>query len=110
MKTAARISGLVAGVSGLIQLILGVLFWIGFARGLVPMHMLIGLVFVLALMTLCGLGFASGLGRAAVLPMVWSLVVLALGVTQMQLLPGTFHWVIQALHLLVGIAAMGMAR
>ena len=29
---------------------------------------------------------------------------------QMQLLPGSFHWVVKVVHLLVGMAAMGMAR
>jgi hypothetical protein len=29
--------------------------------------------------------------------------------TQAQLLPGSFHWIIQVLHLLVGIVALGLA-
>src|SRR5262245_29377717 len=108
MKAAARIIGMVAGVSGLVQLVLGVLFWIGLAQALIPLHMLIGLIFVLALLTLCGLGLAAGLGmRAVAVPLAWSLIVPALGMTQMQLLPGSFHWVIKVVHLLVGIAAMG---
>jgi hypothetical protein len=32
-----------------------------------------------------------------------------LGVTQGRLLPGSWHWLIQVLHLLVGLAAIGLA-
>ncbi|MCL4301796.1 MAG: hypothetical protein KJ077_39240 [Anaerolineae bacterium] len=32
----------------------------------------------------------------------------ALGLTQAQLWPGAFHWVIQLIHLVVGLAAMGL--
>jgi hypothetical protein len=38
---------------------------------------------------------------------VGGLVVLVLGMTQTSLLPGSSHWVIQVLHLLIGMAAVG---
>jgi hypothetical protein len=41
---------------------------------------------------------------------IWSLIVLALGMAQVSLLPGQYHWVIQALHLLVGLIAMGLGH
>ena len=44
------------------------------------------------------------------LGIAWGLIVVALGMTQNQLLPGDFHWVIKVLHLLVGIAALGIAE
>ena len=43
-----------------------------------------------------------------VLAIVWGVITLALGITQTQLLLGAFHWIIQLLHLVVGLAAMGM--
>ncbi len=33
-----------------------------------------------------------------------------LGLTQNQLLPGSWHWVIQLVHLLVGLGAMGQGE
>ncbi len=48
-------------------------------------------------------------GRVA-LAAVWGLIVPALGVTQSGLLAGDFHWVIQVVHLLVGVAAIGQAE
>jgi hypothetical protein len=44
------------------------------------------------------------------LAIVWGLVVPILGVHQNQLLPGSLHWVIQGLHLLVGTVAMGLGN
>jgi uncharacterized membrane protein YuzA (DUF378 family) len=41
---------------------------------------------------------------------VWGLVVLVLGLNQTRLLVGSAHWLIEVLHLLVGIAAVGMAE
>jgi hypothetical protein len=43
-----------------------------------------------------------------VLAIVWGVITLALGMTQTQLLPGAFHWVIQVIHLVVGLAAIGL--
>ena len=48
-------------------------------------------------------GMAAGLGRAGV-------VILVFGMAQVNILPGDNHWIIRVLHLLVGIAAVGMSR
>ena len=40
----------------------------------------------------------------------WSLVVLVLGITQNRLLVDGAHSIIQVLHLLVGIAGIGLAE
>lgn len=34
----------------------------------------------------------------------------AFGVLQLRLLPGPYHWLIQALHLAIGIAAVGLGQ
>ena len=111
MKTATTILQMLVRLSGLIQVVLGLLFWTGNALALVPVHMLVGLLLVLLLWALAALGAVAGVhpGRVA-LAAVWGLIVPALGVTQSGLLAGDFHWVIQVLHLLVGLAAIGMAE
>jgi hypothetical protein len=73
--------------------------------------MLLGFVLVLLLWALAGLAARAGAGLGlAGLGIVWGLVVVALGMTQTRLLPGDFHWVIKLLHLLVGLAALGLAE
>jgi uncharacterized membrane protein len=41
---------------------------------------------------------------------VWGLIVLGLGLTQTNLLLNSAHWVIQVLHLLVGLIAIGLGE
>ena len=41
---------------------------------------------------------------------VWGLIVPILGVMQTQLLPGGAHWVIEVIHLLVGLVAIGLGN
>jgi hypothetical protein len=72
---------------------------------------LLGITIVLALWTLAALGAVArvSLGMVA-LAFVWGLITPILGLTQTRLLPGSAHWLIQALHLLVGLGAIGLAE
>jgi hypothetical protein len=90
---------------------LGILFWTGNADALVPVHMLVGILIVLSLWTMAVLAAVAGAppGQVA-LAVVWGFVVPVLGVTQQGLLPGGPHWVIQVLHLLVGLFAIGQVE
>jgi hypothetical protein len=91
---------------GLALLGLGGLFWSGRALSLLPFHMLLGTVFVICMWVLAVIGLLAPATRAlAVFVLIWSLVVPAVGVGQLQLLPGADHWVIQVVHLLVGLIA-----
>lgn len=111
MQTATTIIQMVLRVLGLVMIGLGLLFWTGNALNLIGLHMLLGITVVLLLWTLAIMAVRSrvSLGLVA-LGIVWGLIVVALGMTQIQLLPGDFHWVIRVLHLLVGIAALGIAE
>lgn len=109
MKTAITTLQWVIRLTGLIQIVLGLTFWIGYAFNLIPLHMLVGSVLVLALWVLAVLAWRTGVSLGfVVLAIVWGVITLALGMTQTQLLPGAFHWVIEVLHLVVGLAAMGL--
>jgi len=96
---------------GIALVVLGILFWTGHALSLLPVHMALGGLFVICLWVLAVLGFlAPGSRGFAFLVLVWSLIVPALGVGQLSLLPGADHWVIQAVHLLVGLIAVGLGH
>jgi hypothetical protein len=73
--------------------------------------MLVGLVLSLALEVLAALAAWAGVhpGRV-VLAVAWGLGVPILGFTQSQLLPGDLHWMVQVLHLLVGLGAIVQAE
>ncbi|HET7930536.1 MAG TPA: hypothetical protein VFL63_04000 [Rhodanobacteraceae bacterium] len=109
MKSAIIVARAVLGSSGVLLLLLGIAFWTGHALTLIPLHMALGAVLVLSMWMLAALGFYTRTATPlAVVVLVWSLIVPWLGMMQTQLLPGGAHWVIRALHLLVGIAAMGL--
>ena len=111
MKSIVLVARLLLSVFGITLVVLGILFWAGHALSWVPAHMFIGLLFVICLWVLAALGFARPNARVfALIVLIWSLIVPALGATQMRLLPGADHWVIQVIHLLVGLIAMGLGH
>jgi hypothetical protein len=95
----------------LVQLALGILFWTGNALGLVDLHQLIGILLVLALWTQAALAHRAGVpGGLVAGAAVYGLVVPIVGLTQRELFPGSAHWVIQVIHLLLGIGLIGLAE
>jgi hypothetical protein len=96
---------------GVVQLVLGVLFWIGNALGLVDLHQLLGILLVLGLWTLAAMAHRAGVpGGLVAVAALWGLVVPIVGLSQRELLPGSAHWVIQVVHLLLGIGLLGLAE
>ncbi len=74
-------------------------------------HIGAGLILVLSLWTLALLGLRARVSPAiVVIAILWGLLVPVLGLTQTRLLVGDLHWVIQVLHLVVGISAIGQAE
>src|SRR5713226_1989094 len=111
MKIATALALMLARLSGLVQVILGALFWTGHALTFIPVHMVVGLVLVLCLWTLAVLAARAGVQPGFVaLAIAWGAVVPILGLNQAQLLPGPMHWVIQVLHLLLGLGAIAQAE
>ncbi|HWC42036.1 MAG TPA: hypothetical protein VHK02_08620 [Actinomycetota bacterium] len=107
------ITGIQMGIRALwvVQLLLGILFWTGNALGLVDLHQLIGILLVLALWTQAALAHRAGVpGGLVAGAAVYGLVVPIVGLTQRELLPGSAHWVIQVIHLLLGIGLIGLAE
>jgi hypothetical protein len=109
----STITGIQMGIRAgwLVQLALGLGFWTGNLLGLVDLHQLLGILLVLALWTQAALahraGVPVGLVAAAA---VWGLVVVIVGLTQRDLLTGSAHWVVEVIHLLLGIGLIGLAE
>ncbi len=111
MKTATTVLQMLVRLTGLIQIVLGVFLWTGNADSLIPVHTVSGLVLVLSLLALALLAARAGVQPGFVaLAIVWAIIVPIVGLTQQQLLPGSAHWVIQVLHLLLGLGAIGQAE
>jgi len=110
MKGATTAVQMLIRLSWLVLIVLGALFWAG-RTTMLATHVVTGLVFVLLLWVLSFLALRSGAGAGlAALNIFWSLVVLVFGMTQNRLLVDGVHSIIQVLHLLVGIVAIGLAE
>jgi hypothetical protein len=97
-------------ILGAATLLLGLVLWSGRFYSLVGLHTALGMLIVLGLWALALLGWRQGVPHAlCVAALLWGALVLALGMSQTQLMPGAGHWLIQTLHLLVGLAALGFA-
>ncbi len=111
MKTTTTVLQMWVRVVGAGTILLGLLIWTGSFDQLIPIHMLLGITLVLALWALAGLAAVARVNPGLVaLAIVWGLIVPILGMTQTQLLPDAGHWLIQVLHLLVGLGAIGQAE
>src|SRR5919199_893015 len=113
MQVVLKMAQLLVRITGVLLLLLGLLIWTeSGARGaLVGIHILLGLLLVIALWVLAAVAARLGapLGMTAGLA-VLALIVVWLGLNQDSLLPGPNHWLIEVLHLLLGMAAVGFAE
>lgn len=111
MRAATTIAQTLVRISGATLIVLGVAFWTGHLQGLIPLHELLGFLLVFSLWTLAAIAARTGVSpRFVVAAALWGLLLPVFGLTQTRLLPGNFHWLIQVLHLLVGLGAIGQSE
>ncbi len=105
------IAGMTVRVAGVLLILLGVFIWTGHGDAVVPVHELLGFILVLGLWTLAFVGARSGVPVGfVVVAFAWGLIAPVLGLTQAGILAGGTHWVVQVIHLLVGLGAIGIAE
>lgn len=110
MRATASISIWIVRVAGTLQLVLGALFWTGHAYTYVPLHIISGAAIVLTLWTVAVLALMVRTHRnLALFALLWGLVLPAFGMRQATMLIGSMHWIIRVTHLVMGLAAMGVA-
>jgi uncharacterized membrane protein len=111
--TAVNVARMLVRACGVIVLVLGLLFWLGDApRSLVPIHMLLGIILVVCLWLLAlmaaRVGVSKGLVATAV---VVGLLTAYVGAAQGSMLPDPgVHWIVQVVHLVLGMAAIGLGE
>jgi hypothetical protein len=107
MRLVLTSAQMLVRITGVLQLILGLLIWAENMFNLVGIHTLIGLVFVLSLWVLAAVSTRAGVPTTqAAGVIILGLIALVFGMVQTSLLPGSLHWIIQILHLLIGMAAV----
>lgn len=100
----------VARLDGLGALILGIILWTG-SLGVLKIHILAGFILSLTMLLIGIVGFLSRVKPA--LPIVaifWALLLPYVGFVQLRPLPGAGRIIIQVIHLLIGVGAIGIAE
>ena len=104
----ARILQIIVGLAGLCALVLGLLIWIE-NLDLTDIHMLFGLLVTLGLLVMSIIALtAPGLRIWGLVGIVYDIILLIFGESQSNILAGNLHWLIQALHALIGIGAIAL--
>ena len=106
------IAVMVLRIAVLVALVMGIIFWTGNLENLQLVHMLIGFIVVLSLWVI---GLAQGFIKGgsfglAVATFIVGLLLAIVGLYQQNWLPGSTHWVIQVIHLLLGLSAIGLGE
>ena len=107
-----RVSLMVLRVTALAALVLGIIFWTGNAANLQIVHIVLGFLVVISLWVL---GIAQGVRRGgsfglALATFVVGFFVLLVGLFQTRWLTGSNHWVIQVIHLILGLSALSLGE
>src|ERR1700681_1563268 len=102
---------IVARAIALVQVALGIVVWTGHGDQLIPLHIAVGLLLVVDLWAAVALGLRSGAATGlAVVALVWSVGMPVFGLVQANILTGDIHVAVQVLHLVVGLAAVGLVE
>lgn len=111
MKIAIKVAlATLLGCGGLL-LVLGLVIWTGSGDQLIPVHIALGVVLVLSLWTLTAIAARAGVRtRTAAFAAGWGVLAVVLGLLQEKLLPGSWHWTIQALHVAISMGAIWSGR
>ncbi|MBB6096602.1 hypothetical protein HNR42_000014 [Deinobacterium chartae] len=111
MSAAIAILRWIVRLTGLAALLIGFALWSGTGYNLLGAHQGLGYVLSISLLLMAVFGFTQRLSPTLLtLALLLSLAVPGLGSMQTRLLPGAAHWVIEVLHLLLGLAAITLAE
>src|SRR5258708_32286046 len=103
---------MVLRVAALAALVLGIIFWTGNADNLQLVHIVLGFLVVISLWVL---GIAQGVRRGgsfglALATFVVGFFVLLVGLFQTRWLTCSNHWWIKLIHVILGLAAIGLGE
>jgi hypothetical protein len=106
-----RIPTMLVRICGVLALLLGVSFWTGHLDNLTPVHMLLGIVLVLSLFWLAVANLQQkGSPIFSILAFVDGVALYVVGIGQAGWLNTNAHWLIQVLHLVLALLAIGLGE
>ena len=95
----------------LITFLLGLALWAGHGAAYLQIHMGLGFLITFALLALVVFSLVSRVSPALpIISLVWAVALPVIGIAQIHLMPGASHWLIQVVHLIIGVGAIGLAE
>jgi hypothetical protein len=110
MRAIINVCQMLFRIFWLVNIVLGILFWTGRVTGLIPLHMLFGIILTVLLVILSILAGVRGKPGLLVVGLIVAVLLPLVGLNQDSWDQGSGHWIIQVLHLLVGILAIVVAE
>lgn len=95
----------------LVEVILGILFWLGAARTFTALHVGLGFLLVLCMLALAAVAVTrrAPIGLAA-LVIIWALILPVVGFGQLHVVSPASHVTVQVIHLLLGLGAAAVSE
>lgn len=111
MNPATKLLIWILRLGFLVALVLGLALWSGRGYAYLGLHMWLGFIVTFALLLLVILSFISRVSPAVpFVALLWAVALPAIGIAQLRILPGHNHWVIQTIHLILGLGAIGLGE
>ncbi len=98
-------------IAFLLALAIGVALWTGHGFTLLRFHMWLGFLAAFDLLALVVYGFLSRINPALpIIALLWAIALPVIGIAQMKIMLGPNHWVIEVVHLILGLGAIGLGE
>ena len=111
MSKSDAVLQMLARLLGVVQILVGLAIWRGWARSAVAFHSAAGSLFVLVVWIIAIIAlFALPQRTLPLITLLIAGVVLWFGMAQTTLLVGSGHWAVRLAHLLLGLATMGLSE
>jgi hypothetical protein len=111
MALSTAILRWVTRLAFLLGLLLGIVLWLGHGYTLLRLHMWLGFIVAFALLAIVILSLLARV--RPVLPvtaLLWAIALPVIGIAQLHMMPGANHWIIQVIHLILGLGAVGFGE
>ncbi len=98
-------------VAFLVGLLLGVALWLGRGYSLLRLHMWLGFIVAFALLLVVILSLLARVKPVLpIITLLWAVALPVIGIAQLHMMPGADHWIIQVIHLILGLGAIGLGE
>jgi hypothetical protein len=95
----------------LVGLLLGIILWLGHGYSLLNLHIWLGFIIAFGLLAIVILSLLARVKPALpIVALLWTVALPVIGIGQLRMMPGAGHWIIQVIHLILGLGAIGLAE